>query len=207
MNNKKKLARWIVRLVILLVYTHAFAQKSSKDLKTLSEWMIGTFTSEAQAKQDKDFFNIHLKVMPIWKDRADGIWLYVEQAAAESLDKPYRQRIYQLKQVNNQIQSVIYTIPNPLRFAGHVDLVEKFSADSITTRSGCEVVIYRTDKKTFVGNTVEKNCPSELRGASYATTEVTITKDQMISWDRGYNATDEQVWGATKSGYIFDKVK
>lgn len=72
---------------------------------------------------------------------------------------------------------------------------------------GCEVIIKRLDANTFIGSTVEKNCSSNLRGASYTTTEVTISKNTLLSWDRGYNDKDEQVWGAVKGGYKFKRIK
>nr|MCU0331993.1 CpcT/CpeT family chromophore lyase [Ignavibacteriaceae bacterium] len=46
-------------------------------------------------------------------------WIYIEQAVTESKDKPYRQRVYQLRKRNDgKIESIVYSIPNPLRFAG-----------------------------------------------------------------------------------------
>jgi hypothetical protein len=42
-----------------------------------------------------------------------------------------------------------------------------------------------------------------LRGASYATSKVTIEEGLIISWDQGFNEEDEQVWGAVKGGYEF----
>lgn len=195
-----------IALLVCLSIGTATGQ-STKNVKTLAAWMMGHFSSEAQAKADSAFFNIHLTVTPIWSQRADGFWLYVEQAAAESLDKPYRQRVYHLSEQKGILQSVIYTLPKPLRFARKPALVEALSRDSLSTRVGCEVVIARKNKKTFTGSTVDKNCTSDLRGAAYATTEVTITKDQLLSWDRGYDATGKQVWGAVKSGYVFKRVK
>ena len=50
-------------------------------------------------------------------------------------------------------------------------------------------------------------CPSDRKGAAYATSEVTITENELISWDRGYNDKDEQVWGAEKGGYHFLKIR
>jgi hypothetical protein len=44
-----------------------------------------------------------------------------------------------------------------------------------------------------------------LRGASYATSEVVITDEQLLSWDRGWDANGKQVWGAETGGYIFVK--
>jgi hypothetical protein len=34
-----------------------------------------------------------------------------------------------------------------------------------------------------------------------------LTKDGMESWDQGWDAEGQQVWGATKGGYRFDKIK
>jgi hypothetical protein len=46
-----------------------------------------------------------------------------------------------------------------------------------------------------------------LKGASYATSEVVIYSDKLISWDRGWNDEGKQVWGAQKGGYVFLKQK
>ncbi|NNJ53963.1 MAG: hypothetical protein HKP17_12405, partial [Ignavibacteriaceae bacterium] len=58
------------------------------DLDYLVNWMSGSFTSEAQAEKDTNYFNIELEMVEIWKDRPDGPWIYVEQAVAEFKDKP-----------------------------------------------------------------------------------------------------------------------
>jgi hypothetical protein len=44
-----------------------------------------------------------------------------------------------------------------------------------------------------------------MRGATYATSEVVINKQMLESWDRGWDASGKQMWGATKSGYQFVK--
>lgn len=77
--------------------------------------------------------------------------------------------------------------------------------DSLTLKEGCEVVLFQADEGYFEGSTVDRNCSSDLRGASYATSEVMIDKDKMISWDRGFDENGNQVWGATDGGHIFKK--
>jgi hypothetical protein len=175
----------------------------------LVEYMTGSFSSKEQAEKDTNYFNIELEMVQIWKDRTDGPWIYVEQALAENKDKPYRQRVYHLKnRADLRIESIVYTIPDPLRFAG--DYKKEFpllriTPDSLKLREGCDVVLYMDDNGYFEGATVDKNCSSDLHGASYATSEVIIYKDKLISWDRGFNENGEQVWGATEGGYIFKK--
>ncbi|HDR04273.1 MAG TPA: hypothetical protein ENN84_03365, partial [Candidatus Marinimicrobia bacterium] len=63
-----------------------------------------------------------------------------------------------------------------------------------------------SNDSTFIGNTKARQCGGSLRGAAYATSEVTITPSRLISWDRGFNSEGEQLWGAVKGGYIFDKI-
>ena len=79
--------------------------------------------------------------------------------------------------------------------------------DSLEARDGCEVFLTRDGDGPFVGGTVDRNCPSSLRGASYATTEVRITESGMVSWDQGFDANGNQVWGATAGGYVFDRIR
>ena len=194
-------------LLISFVASSVFGQQNpfSKDLVQLSTRMIGSFSSEAQSKADTSYFDIRLQVVPIWKNRTDGIWLYVEQAMAKKIDKPYRQRVYRLSDLQaGEIESAVFTLKAPLRFAGKPDEVEKLVPDSLSQREGCSVFLQRSGK-TFRGATKDKTCPSDLKNAAYASSEVTITKRMMLSWDRGYNAAGKQVWGAEKGGYRFMK--
>jgi CpeT protein len=194
---------------LLFLLNLSFVSYSQKDVEVLVDYMVGSFSSEEQAEKDSNYFNIELEMVQLWKDRTDGPWLYIEQAVAESKDKPYRQRVYHLRKRNDgKIERLVYTIPDPLRFAG--DYKNEFpllrlTPDSLILKEGCEVILYQADNGYFEGSTVDKNCGSDLRGASYATSEVMIDKDKMISWDRGFDESGNQVWGATNGGYIFKK--
>lgn len=186
---------------------------SATQLEELASRLAGTFTSEAQASTDpSNYFNVRLVMAPIWPERRDGKWLYVEQALATALDKPYRQRIYQLTSgVDGKLTSSVYTLPgDPLDLAGAWQNPSKFddlAPQFLAERDGCEIVLtFDQPKDQFVGSTVGKNCPSDLRGASYATSEVAVSRDGIISWDRGFDAAGNQVWGATMGGYQFVKI-
>jgi len=79
--------------------------------------------------------------------------------------------------------------------------------DSLSLKEGCAVLLKRVSDALFEGGTIGNGCTSDLRGASYATSEVTLTPDKLISWDRGFDAEGNQVWGATRGGYVFDRIK
>ena len=168
--------------------------------------MAGSYNSTAQHQQDTaNYFDIRLQMIPIWKDRTDGYWLYVEQAVAGYQEKPYRQRVYHVQETSpGKFESAIYTLTEPLRFAGKPEAVEKLHPDSLTEKSGCAVQLIKKGN-SFVGGTVGENCPSDRRGATYTTSEVVVKRKLLVSWDRGYNDKKEQVWGAEKGGYRFVK--
>ena len=187
------------------------ATSKSQGLSQLAEYLIGSFSSEEQSKADTQFFDIRLEIIPIWTDRKDAIWIYVEQASASALSKPYRQRIYRLtEQREGQFVSEVYTLPEPEKFAGAFKDAGKFSQltpDQLSLRTGCSVSLRQASDTLFTGQTTGTGCGSDLRGASYATSEVSLSPFGMVSWDRGYDATGKQVWGAKSGGYSFKRVK
>lgn len=188
------------------------ARDTDPYLGTLATWMAGSFSSAEQAQRDPEhYLDIRLQVTPIWSDRADGHWLYVEQAAATALDRPYRQRVYRVTSWTRGVyESAVYTLPgDPLEFAGawrDPSRLDAISPDDLTLREGCSILMTR-DGEAFVGSTHAQDCPSDLRGAAYATSRVRITADQLASWDQGFDAAGNQVWGATEGPYIFRRIK
>ena len=178
--------------------------------KDLAAWLPGNYSNAAQAAADSTYFDVRLHIVPIWTDRADGPWMYVEQAMADAQHEPYRQRIYRLISLpNNQAEIVIYELPGaPLAWAGAWRNPERFNAldpGIITVRPGCSMVLGYQGAGHISGNTKGADCGNALRDAAYATTDVTVTPTELNSWDRGYDATGNQVWGAVKGGYRFIK--
>jgi hypothetical protein len=186
-------------------------ERAREDLQLLARWLTGSFSSaEQHAARPAEFKDIRLHIVPIWTDRLDGPWLYVEQAAADHLEQPYRQRVYHLVSVpTGGVESVVYELPgDPLRFAGAWRSPQRFAAlmpDDLVRREGCSMLMRRVMDDTFVGSTSGTSCTSTLQGAAYATSEASLTAQKLVSWDRGFDATDQQVWGATQGGYVFQK--
>ncbi len=190
--------------------TPVLEEASNTDYKELCQWMTGSFNSATQAQEDSAFYDINLEMHPIWEGETEDYWIYVEQAMSSKKEKPYRQRIYQVTQIDSiTFASYIYTLPEPEEYIGSWTKPELFKdlilADSLK-REGCEVIL-KKEGDQYVGATGENSCSSSLRGATYATSEVTVTKDGIISWDRGYDKEGKQVWGAEKGGYIFKRLE
>jgi prolyl oligopeptidase len=220
MNRNSNLRSYTMPLFYILLLTtiswslmpsSLFAQKASKktDLDLLVSWMQGTYNSYEQSLADTNYLNITLDMRPIWQERTDGKWLYVEQAVANMTYQPYRQRIYQVvAKGKNTFESRVYTLPQPARFVGQWNnqtLFAQINPDSLILRDGCAIILKKTGN-TFTGQTNEKSCPSDLRGAAYATSKVTISEHQLLSWDQGFDKAGKQVWGATTGPYQFNKL-
>ena len=198
----------IVFTLFIIFGWNATQEKKSTDLEQLVAYMQGTYSSEKQSIDDKEYFNISLRMIPIWKKK--GHYLYVEQAMFEKQDSPYRVRIYKVSKRNDEFISEIYTLKNEKEWIGKWKTPEAFdnlAETDIELKPGCEVILKKQPDGTFIGQTGEKTCPSELRGASYASSKVTVTPNQILSWDQGFDKDGKQVWGAVKGGYIFDKIK
>lgn len=187
----------------------ALAAGQDAELAELRDMMKGRYSSKAQSQQDKEFLDIRLVMAPIWPERTDGHWLYVEQAAADKQDKPYRQRVYRLTRDGNQFVSAVYALPgNPLDYAGAWKSDKPLASlkpTDLQLRKGCEVYLTRTAGRDFVGASKGQACASDIRGAAHVTADVAITNTVLTTWDRGFNAAGKQVWGSTKGAYAFVK--
>lgn len=183
-----------------------------EDFEQLCEWMQGSYSSAAQSRAlPTSFFDIRLEMSRIWPERTDGCWLYVEQASARSLDKPYRQRVYHLKSSGYaRATSAVYTLPGrALDWAGAWRDPSRFEAiepEDLELREGCTIFLEK-QADSWVGGTRGRGCASSLRGAAYATSIVRVLENSLESWDRGFDKSGEQVWGATAGAYIFERTK
>jgi CpeT protein len=209
-----QITKTIATLLLLCASISSFAQAkkvTDKDVDALYELMTGSYSSEAQSKADSSYFDIRLQIVPCWKNKKSEKWFYVEQAMSTSIDSPYRQRVYQLKKVNDTtISSTIYTIKGGSKYYGDFKKDEPLKGvplDSLEIRPGCAVFLHKVGKKKYAGSTNKSDCASNLRGAAYATSIVKVGKKKLVSWDQGFDKEGKQVWGAVKGGYEFVKLE
>lgn len=203
------------------------AASRERTLVEIATLMEGSFSSAAQSASDPEFFDIRLEMARIWEGREGvpaGVWFYVEQARADMLDKPYRQRVYHVVvREDGMVVSTVYEIQTPptgpgatpgasaaTLWAGAWRDPARFGAISprdLLAREGCEMTLVRTAVNRFEGGTDGQRCVSTLRGATYATSSAILTPEMLETWDRGFDNSGNQVWGAVKGGYRFDRVR
>lgn len=225
-NFRLRLLMRAISFIVLPVILPACATTPappSATVESLAALMTGTFDSSQQHEADPDnFFNIRLVMTPVWEGERfdaypDSTWLYVEQAAASALDRPYRQRVYRLTRGGSAQDptyiSSVYTLPDdaqhtPLDFAACWNDAEPLGGitpDDLVLREGCAITLRRVGD-TFVGSTDGTGCSSSLGDAAYATSEVEIVAGFLTSWDRGWTAEGEHAWGSTEGPYEFVKI-
>lgn len=196
--------------LFILLAAHALAAESAPAIDRLAALFTGTFSSAEQALADKNYRHVVLHVVQIWPDRRDGPWLYLEQALVEAPEQPYRQRVYQLTaSLDGTLEVRVFSLDDPIRATGAWRRTAPLS-DSVpahlTFQEGCSLFLREMPDGSFVGGTRGDGCASDLRGATHATTELTLTADRLISWERGFNASGRQVWGAATGGYVFRRI-
>lgn len=207
---------WIVTCLFLAacgsssVPSSKVLEHNSTHLDTLRSWMTGDFSSANQSETDSNYYDITLHMHPVWNAGGNPFWLYVEQAATDTPESPYRQRMYRVEQLEDSIfRSDIFTLPNDslvVGFSGEESYWNSLTPDSLTHKQDCEVYLTLQANGSFVGSTKGKGCSSSLFGSKYATSEVQIFSGRIQSWDRGYDSLDVYVWGAENGPYVFDRL-
>jgi CpeT protein len=171
---------------------------------------VGSFTSEAQARQDARYDAVTWHIAEIWPDDDPAErWLYTESWMPEA-PAPYMQRISRLQlAADGSISARRYMLPEAPRFVGAWREPGKFGglkASQLTDLPGCDGVITRAGAGRFEGTTVGARCRNSYKGASYALSQSVLTADEMMNWDRGFDANGALVWGPAAGGYRFRRV-
>lgn len=174
----------------------------------LFAWLTGTFDSSAHAARDPDNYRAVVLTTCVIDAPAFGERvLWVEQAIVGDEAAPYRQRVYRVIDGADAASSAIsevYEFADPTPYTGFCAGTSQAVPDPAQAelRAGCEVHMQLVDG-ALLGGTVGEGCVSTLRGASWATSAVTVTPEAIHSWDRGFGADGLQVWGAELGAYEF----
>jgi uncharacterized protein (DUF1330 family) len=199
--------RWLVGLACAWACASAAQSSALDDYVRLQ---VGSFTSEAQAKQDARYDAITWHIAEIWADDDPAErWLYTESWMPNA-PAPYLQRISRLRlEPDGSISARRYTLPEAARFVGgwrDPAMFGGLKVNDLAELTGCDAVIARAGAGRFEGGTVGARCRNSYKGASYAVSQSALTADEMVNWDRGFDASGELVWGPAAGGYRFRRV-
>jgi hypothetical protein len=209
-DSSKSMRAYLLIAGCLLLGTRLLADEPTA-VERLTSFMTGTFSSAQQARGDQNFRDVTLNVARLWSDRLDGPWLYAEQALTDAPDHPYRQRIFHLSPGSDgSVVCRVFDLPDPIAATGawkDPARLAKLSPDALTSRDGCDLVLRPQPDGSFKGGTEGKACLSTLPGVAYTTNMTAISAKETITWERGYNASDTQIWGSLHGGYIFKRIE
>jgi hypothetical protein len=179
--------------------------------KALACYLTGGFDSSAQSASDATYFAVQLTTCKVMVPELGEEVLYTEQALLENPTSPYRQRLYVLETGVNMAKEVSARVfefmsPGDVQNLCENPAGKTIVAADVVEREGCKINLMRMTDGSFGGGTMGKDCASTINGATYATTELTVTNALVKLWDRGYDAADNQVWGPAMGPYLFDRM-
>jgi uncharacterized protein (DUF1330 family) len=120
------------------------------------------------------------------------------------------QRISRLRQeADGTISARRYALPEAPRFVGAWREPAKFASlqpADLAELQGCDAQIARAGASRFEASTQGARCRNSYKGASYAISQSVLTADEMLNWDRGFDANGNLVWGPAAGGYRFRRV-
>jgi hypothetical protein len=202
----------------------------AEDIKNIASYLVGIMDTSGQAATNQKIANVQMTTctIDVTGDIDDGnpvkdsqkneqnysIFLYQEQALVESLDKPYRQRFLQLTAGDRGQSAVESKAYKPIEMEKWVGFCSKPEEERkvIASELGtylCSVFLKQSAvnyfKPLYVGETQTGGCPTNVRGATSISNTIYLFPDGMNTWDRGFDANGNQVWGAANEAYKFRK--
>lgn len=199
-------------LLLILLPTNSFAGPVDADVLRLATWMVGSFSTRAQAEADIAARTVYKHDVAFMLSRPlqdpvvfqDGLYVYVENRM-EGETQPYRQRIYRLKKSGRRVRIEVLRIDAsvlPLLVADPAMLANLAPGD-LAQEAGCDVLLDWNGTE-FSGATAPTSCKSAWKGSSYVSSTMRITNELVVTLDRGYDAYGVQTFGPTDGrGYEF----
>lgn len=170
----------------------------------------GRFSSLAQHRRDSAYDEVEVRVVRIWPERTDGLWLYQEQAIVNQPDKtreqalaaPYFQFVSRIVPLRSGVlRRDNFRVRDGTRFVGAQ--VEALTQADLAEAS-CHNRIERVAPGWFTGAT--ESCANRYKGAAWMQSLSLVTGNTYVNWDRGFDLAGNRVWGPESGGYIFDRI-
>ncbi len=182
-------------------------QQQAKKVATLLE---GVMDTTAQARVNPKAPSVQMTTCRVQvidtNNHTSAIFLYQEQALTSKLSQPYRQRFLEisLHPETQTVRSRSFRLTQPERWAGFCNQPD--AQRTLQSRDlgnpVCSVFLKQTPTG-FLGETPPEGCPTNARGAVRITNTIELNTAGMNTWDRGFDADGNQVWGAQSESYQF----
>ncbi len=184
--------------------TGQFETAPTSPLELASRCLLGNFSSDAQARANPRIRAVDLHLAPIWSDRQDGPWLYLEQAVAEAPNHPFRQRVLRLLPATGErgdpvVLLLSFEIPgDPGPYVGAWQDPGRFNdlePGLLTPLEGCTITLAVTGPGRLSGGSHGDGCSATQHGAAYRTFECTFTAEWLDLDEKGFSSDGKVVFG------------
>jgi len=196
-------------IAILLSHASAFAEiPLDQQAKEVVQRLTGKMDTTQQAAVNPKVAKVQMTTCLLQQSNPsqNSFLLYQEQALLEDLSKPYRQRFLEIspQSLSKTVRSRAFKPTNPTAFVNFCDrrLAQRVLSPQDLGEAVCSVFLKRVGED-YVGVTPATGCPANVRGAVRITNQITLRKNEMDTWDRGFDANGKQVWGAQGEAYQF----
>ncbi len=171
----------------------------------VAQHLVGTMDTSQQANADSNFVSVQMTTCTIrpTNPEPNSVYLYQEQALTRKLSQPYRQRFLQLALSGDQqrVESRTFKPSEPDRLIGFCENPQAIASQELGTPV-CTVAL-RPSALGFVGSTPAEGCPVTMRGATRLSNVVVLHDRGMDTWDRGFDDSGNQLWGAKATPYRY----
>lgn len=196
--------------IALFSFTIAQASPLTQPVQDVISHLVGVMDISAQAAQNPDLPNVRMTTCEVPTQDIPHPVLYQEQAVVQRLHQPYRQRFLQIipSPDGETIESKSFKPLNPEMWVGFCNQTppQRFLTPQDLGETVCSVFLQPVGEN-YVGETPPEGCPTNVRGAVTITNRIILHEQGMDTWDRGFDAQGNQVWGAEGESYQFRWVK
>lgn len=183
--------------------------------ETYAANVTGTYSSAAQHRADPGYDEVEARIIRIWPDRTDGVWLYQEQAIItqdgltpeEARARPYFQFVARVTPIGNGLlRRDNFRVLARERWVGVTGSDVRLAALSPAdlAPASCHNRIELISPGYWIGRT--ESCNNAFRGAASMESRSISTPAGFVNWDRGLALDGSHVWGPRSGGYVFDRV-
>lgn len=205
-----------VAMISLMAVTTSVAGGPDRDVLRVANWLVGSFDNRAQVAADQTgniAFQHDLALMtgrPV--DDAvvfrDALYVYVE-SRRDGEPRPYWQRVYRLKKSGGEVRIEVFKIDGQLSvpLGQDAQMLSSLNPGDLKKEEGCEVLLQARGDE-YVGSTAPRACRSDYKGSAYVFSTMRVTRDLVVTLDRGYDDKGVQTFGPTDGrGYEFRRVQ
>jgi len=209
--NKILRKLWIIPLTIAIFpIVSTSAQEIDPQVNDIINHLVGRMDTSAQNLANPSAPNVRMTTCVVEvsgiENEVNSIYLYQEQALSNQLNQPYRQRFLEIRPVatEEKVESTAFKPINPQKWVNLCDRPEtQRNVNSFDLGEAVCTVSLRPLMTIYIGETPPEGCPTNVRGAVRITNTVILHSQGMDTFDRGFDAQGNQVWGAENQGYQF----